>query len=420
MKLMEMSTAPGTDSRGHATSNPDGTIDIPKEALPKLQHELDKLNRRAAKLNVPPVKVDILKTYNKTIKSDSGIDQDIPFIHVSIEGEPIQIEGYDFIAVIQHKGAGNVIRPLPGYENENLSEFREADPNYCDHCKTNRKRNDTFLVRDQKTGEVRQVGRTCLKDFLHNADPKSILFWASLKDKVYNLIGDEDRWMGSGKWTPTPHTVMRAAIPLIDKYGYTSYSSGGTTTSDMVKSVVFGSTDPDTKKWVDVVRDSDQADVADKIEKVMNWINSKDESELQNNQYYSNMKVLLNSNSAEYRDVGIIASSYFAYNKAIGREEKQKKSMENKSNEWVGTPGDKIGPVEVKVVMTKYISGYYGDIQLAKMEDEDGNSYTWFNSSRNEMEKDGIYTIKGTIKSHDEFKGRKSTVLTRVKFLEKS
>ena len=73
----------------------------------------------------------------------------------------------------------------------------------------------------------------------------------------------------------------------------------------------------------------------------------------------------------------------------------------------------------MKVVKTTYIANNFAynapDNQLVKMEDDAGNSYTWFNSSATEMEEDVTYYIVGKIKKHEDYRGRKSTRLTHVR-----
>ena len=54
----------------------------------------------------------------------------------------------------------------------------------------------------------------------------------------------------------------------------------------------------------------------------------------------------------------------------------------------------------------------WGYTKLYKITDEAGNIFTWKTSSWVE---DGIKTIKGTVKAHNDYKGTKQTELTRCK-----
>jgi hypothetical protein len=49
------------------------------------------------------------------------------------------------------------------------------------------------------------------------------------------------------------------------------------------------------------------------------------------------------------------------------------------------------------------------------MEDDKGNQFKWFASKYSGMEVGKTYKIRGTVKAHDEYQGRKQTALTRCK-----
>ena len=93
-------------------------------------------------------------------------------------------------------------------------------------------------------------------------------------------------------------------------------------------------------------------------------------------------------------------------------QQREKKPVKN---EHVGTPGQKI-TVDVEVVRTRLIDGYYGRVQIVTMNDAEGRTYVWFNNSRNHMDEGSKYRVTGGVKEHSEFNGTKQTVLTRVKF----
>lgn len=86
-------------------------------------------------------------------------------------------------------------------------------------------------------------------------------------------------------------------------------------------------------------------------------------------------------------------------------------------SKFVGAVGQRI-EVEVTVVKTIPIDGFYGTTILHNMMDEDGNVYVWFTSSRC-WEEGTYHRIRGTVKEHKAYKGVNQTVLTRCKDLNK-
>ena len=86
------------------------------------------------------------------------------------EGQPRRIGVYDTAeraeqALQQASRPGVVVRYLPGAEDGSL-DHDSIRAGECDHCHTQRGRTSVLIVRHQDTGETRQVGRSCVKDFL--------------------------------------------------------------------------------------------------------------------------------------------------------------------------------------------------------------------------------------------------------------
>jgi hypothetical protein len=408
------------------------TQDISYAVLPHLKNEIEKLNRKAAKIGSPEIHMDVSEPFFKTIKRD-GDEIEEKYVTVEVDGEAPHVPGYQFLATIQHKGTGNVIRTMPGVDESNVKNFYDAKPEYCDHCKKKRARIDTYIIRDEQTGDLRQIGRNCLADFLGGKDPKQMLWWFSLKDRVDNIMSNaenyEGKLRGRSEYAASRDRVLKVAASIIDEYGYLSYNAAGygeDTTSSIVKQLIFNQRPLnryDVEKydqWMKVAKDFGPKQEA-YLEKVTNWFeNEVSDDEKQNNNFYHNIDVIYNSDHITWRDVGYLVAIFPAYERAKGEQDKQKK--EKKSNEWIGNPGDKLPKTRVKVVKTMIKTVYFGynekDQQLVKMEDDAGNSFTWWNGSRKRMEDDTTYDIMGTIKKHDEYRGRKTTVLLRVKFEE--
>lgn len=407
------------------TEDPDdtgysSTTEMKAHLLPYLQHEIGKLNKKAQKLGTPPVTINVINTFYKDVK---GSDTKEKYIEVEVVGEAPRIPGYDFLATIEHKEAGNIIRTVPGVSEPNIKNFYEAKPDYCDHCKKVRKRIDTFIIREQKTGELRQIGRNCLSDFLGGRDPKAILFWISIRDSIEEIFNNADSYegkhQGRAEYSASPGRILDIAGALVKEFGYRKSIEDDSTPSIIRKILFYGFGDgryaQEEKKQYDEVLEKNKDSGKELAKQAKDWFDTISDDEKENNNFYHSIDVLLKSKDVSPRDVGFLAALIPAYQRAAGELESKK----SKSNEWVGTPGDKIPKTKIKVTNTTYMQNRFAynapDTQVVKMEDDDGNSYTWFNSSSKELEEGESYYIIGTIKKHDEYRGRKSTVLTRVK-----
>lgn len=80
-------------------------------------------------------------------------------------------------------------------------------------------------------------------------------------------------------------------------------------------------------------------------------------------------------------------------------------------SQYVGNIGDRI-TVDLKILSAIPNETKYGTSTFHVMEDKDGNQYVW-NSSSKTLQVNNFYTLRGTIKGYDTYKGIKQTILTR-------
>lgn len=98
--------------------------------------------------------------------------------------------------------------------------------------------------------------------------------------------------------------------------------------------------------------------------------------------------------------------------------EAHREVSEAPESKWIGEVGERLTDLKL---MVKYVNGFdgqFGFTYVYKMEDEDGNQFTWF--TQKSLEQGQSYIVRGTVKKHDEFRGVKQTVLTRCHLKEVS
>ena len=177
-----------------------------------LKQRIAELNKKAAKYKVPPleivvVKEEMVKVIAPEIKKmqmaqsiimplDPGLLQDpnswvlAKQYTLSLKGEPPHVEGYEFIARMEHTKEGNFIYTSPHSSVPNLpAEFKTVNQ-HCDVCHTNRDRNDTFVVKmeqddpkrfpDKKAGDLIVVGRNCLARFLPGISVSGLIAYTNM------------------------------------------------------------------------------------------------------------------------------------------------------------------------------------------------------------------------------------------------
>lgn len=87
-------------------------------------------------------------------------------------------------------------------------------------------------------------------------------------------------------------------------------------------------------------------------------------------------------------------------------------------SDYVGEIGERIRNVKATVRSIGGFDSAYGYKWVYTLEDEGGNLYTWFTTSQQSVSNGYVVSLTGTIKAHVEYKGARTTQLTRCRFEE--
>lgn len=186
---------------------------IPTQNVSSLTAAIEKLAKKAAKLGCVAPTV----TFGNKVMIKVGDEQYIEKIEVTVTGNAPKLNGWSFIGTIEAVEGNSVLRSVPG--DEIPEHYRNANPCNCDHCNINRKRNSTFIVRNE-SGAFKQIGRSCLKDFLGHASPEQVAAYAESLAELN--IGDyeDSSGYGSHQYAFNTVNVIAAAICSIKLFGY--------------------------------------------------------------------------------------------------------------------------------------------------------------------------------------------------------
>ncbi|MCC6497167.1 MAG: hypothetical protein IT193_13020 [Propionibacteriaceae bacterium] len=160
----------------------------------------------------------------------------------TVTGQPPCYWGWIFVAAIDLLPAaqpdippGVVVRYPPGADQTISND--EVRPGECDHCHTVRPRTTTYLVRNDDTGELLQVGRTCLKDFLGWSTAPVLI-------DTDTIAADIEASLGTRTTAPWDlESVLTYAWAVVETHGWTptsAASSGRTPTRDLVADALHG------------------------------------------------------------------------------------------------------------------------------------------------------------------------------------
>ena len=95
--------------------------------------------------------------------------------------------------------------------------------------------------------------------------------------------------------------------------------------------------------------------------------------------------------------------------------EGQAQAATNEADAYVGQIGDKIA-LSLTLVGHKELNNSFRISTLLTFKDRFNNGFVWFKSGwASALNVGDTYTVSGTIKKHNEFRGNKQTILTRCK-----
>lgn len=391
------------------------TFDLTPDELEATLAKLEKVNARAAKRGFTGRFELVSEKVTRTRRLASGLLAERVAYTCTLTGEAPAYEGWTFLASLEVMPAadGSVnwnVRCAPGVSDEGVDRSK-LEPGRCDHCgsvRANRRR--VFLVRHTETGEHKQVGSTCMKDFLGwDGNPVWVDTEKTVSDLMHGAGGGSDAW--------TPLTVLTVASAAVAEFGWTPKSAGGQSTADLVSMFLAG---PRTR--------DDQAAAA-RIAEHLEAVGETAAAELAEATalssdasygYEANLHAALAAEHVTHRTFGLVCSavSYLARER---QQVAEKRVLAETPSEWIGEEGEKVtvtGEITTCLSLEGYMPGttqiliiVTTDVGLVKVVTTAGWAY------EDDIDRGAHVTLTGTVKAHAEYEGKKQTVLTRAKLV---
>lgn len=442
---------------------------IPDCNLAELEARIEKLNKRAAKLGVPSIIItkhpDHVQHRVRQLTVDGHINSNcwrrpeqmvkgqatgtafladaweatgevMTWWSVTVTGSTPSYNGWRFVATLEpldleDGSVENLIQTVPG---ETCPSDYRGRVSQCDHCRTARRRNQTFVLKHEN-GSTKMVGRQCIKDFLgYNGDPHAMAAWAESLAELGQLCGsaEDDEWLGCGgggrgerAWDLKKFLTLTACrVRLFGWLGRgkarDEFRSQDATADKVLELLTPPNPSRDgTEAYKEWEKFSDQHVEAPEDEQTaeaaIEWAKAIPQTDREGeDNYLANVNLVARCGTASRKTAGIAASIVIAYQKAMEREINLQKLASRPPSNWVGEVGTRIKLLKVKCEKVTAHDGMFGTTGIHKLTDEHGNDLTWFASSSDWMKEGETYHISCGIKKHDEYKGRKQTVLTRV------
>lgn len=379
---------------------------IPEVNMDQFVRRIDALSKRANKLGMSEVGYKIIELKPLPVKSRS--DALMMTYSVEVFGQNPVISGWRFIAKLEHLDGTD--RPkIIGFNSDEVPQsYRQCQPD-CDHCKSNRKRNNTYLLKNIETGEFKRVGKSCLEDFFGGGDPLAIAAYSELMSEFANDangLGDFDEYSSSihGALSFSVLGVLEKSAAIIRHNGYISRAKGEAmsimTTGDLLREQ-YGRRPPHLE-----INDADQKEAR----VVLDWLHSDElKVDAETNMYAHNLIAIAESGFVRGKDMSLAASAIASH---AGSLRKKQQAEEDKISDYVGEAGKKcelIAKLDHVVVLQGMFISY-----LHLFTDNHGNKLVWRTSSATDFKIGHPYAILSTVKGHDLYRDIKQTALLRV------
>lgn len=427
---------------------------IPAENMPGLFTKIEKLSKKSVKLIGKPIALDVLREvrkphmvqsqpgnpgprdaqgYVQKLDDDGNLCWDV-WYDVTIDAETPKINGWTFVATIDHSAvSGNIIRSAPNANCDIPEMYRSVKP-ICDHCGKIRSRRDTFLLRCDATGEFKQIGRQCIRDFI-GYDVTQAVALAELSGS--SLPSSSDRDYDGGMMMDRRYIFVRTYLAhvaaMIRKIGWISRKDAQIREIAPTSSDAHYNMFPPPQGRKDILiplidKDFETADAA--LEYGLTLASNP------RGEYEYNLSVICQESMIEGRSMGLLASlipAFFRHSEREFAKLQKRAALKLGESGFVGTVGDKIGtgkahtiaPFEAVLYGFNSFDGRFGPTYLYRFRGDDGNVFVWY-ASEGPAETLGLGGLDasrrvrvqiagGTIKKHTEYQDVKQTVLTRAK-----
>ena len=335
--------------------------------LPEAKKRVAKVNKRAEKLGVEGVTLEVGEPY--TVEKNIGDDILPVFIEervvdVEVVGPVVKFNGWTFAAAIDH--TEGLVNSAPHVEGDFRAYTEAAN---CDHCGHNRDRARTFVLRHED-GTQTQVGSTCIKDFLGHSINLYFAFEAP------GVLDEEFAGMGGGESHAPLMGVLAISDAVIRSEGWTPKSAHwGVPTAEIVAEYISGKGQRAQELRATIPVTDENVETA---EAARAWALGLDNP---SNDYLFNLHQIAKNDYVTFKSHGLAVSLVNAYRRAVEQEIEKKIEREQSAPVPVTSERVRVEGTVVKVDW-KQGFGYYDSARKVIIVRDDRGFKVWGSSPK--------------------------------------
>lgn len=373
----------------------------PEFDLPKVIAQAEKLAARAQKKGLSGGYKISYET--RILPSDDGQPKQAQFL--IIDGEPIRYSGWQFVAKCEYVNGQPVVSGSSWYDGPQVDRSA-LRPNACDHCGISIARKHTIIV-ENEAGDRKQVGTSCVADFL-GAEVKGS--WYSDRDPFDELDG----YRGSGcvSLESLSQTLAQAASVIRQSGWVPGWKADYEQTTAQVVRLLKGWGSAQYVKEIQAQYGDPTDDDYAVAGRALQWgKNIEGDSD-----YAANVRAIFATDDDWFdpKFIGIVVSVPAMMLKAEG-ELAAKEKAPDIIEEVFAEPKTKIEVADAVVTDVIGFDSQWGSGQIIVIVGQ-GYRFKWTTSSYPGLNVGDVIDFKASVKGKDEYNGKVSTQVLRVKF----
>ncbi len=406
------------------------TYTISLNDVEKFNALLRNAQKKAAKLGVEAITASFGTPFQREY-NERGIRRFVTLVEVTISGATPKYAGWKLVGVVTplKVDSGELLPFVTTVPGETVHTNGQArDPLACDHCKVRRDRLESFIVQHDD-GSERQVGRSCLKDFLGD-DRMSPSGLASLLNTLASISESVNEWSRGPRYfnAESLNLVIATTLAVIRKYPFVtvaearnSYDQKIPTRTRVGEVMTSFLSRPDATDAAYAHWTTANAGVLDMLPVEADFVTAaqyRDElavildtkAEGEPNDYITALQVLSQCGAVNRKALGIAVSAVAFVDRELGRNQDPVKatlSAALKTSQFVGEPKKRM-TMDVTFIENRATST---GMTIATFVDAAGNILKCF--SHQSLTPGQKVSLKATVVRHDTYNGVNSTIVNR-------
>ena len=365
-------------------------IEIPVQNFELLQQKVAKLNKTCERLTGK--KIRIMPIGKREIKNPTT-GRIAEILEIYVTAPDMKIPGWEFVGRVDHRTfretRRNVVFMNP--ETKEPNTYWET-PSHCDHCEENRRRNFTYILR-AADGELKQVGSSCLRDFLGYEPVKILKLFEYLQRVTVVAKGYSRGPLPEDYLFINTQVFVAAAILDIQENGWVSAGvsreTGRLATWERANDTQYDVADLPLEAAAQAITDAQMGPDLSSFDKNLRTI-----------------ALATNVGHNMLPTAAVIAQKWVAKQPKPVRDDLSKSvHFAQVGDKFLGT---------VRVIGTKIVTSQFGESLLVRMMQQD-NLIITFTSGKFNPKVGDVVSISGRVKKNDTFNGVAQTQLSNVR-----